>query len=216
MKKLLKLMASASVLAVVSMPASATVTNYTTVITGWLTFYGALQPSHPTEGAHFNGAGTASYDDTTHSLTYSYVVTHNMDHLFPVSAGRPAIATWTQSGTMNLATGTGINTASGCFDILMNYLSFCNAPNNADGVPIPWDYVTVNNASSPPSVNYGWESYPYGPDSGNITAMSMVFGPTTPPFFASVPVPAAAWLFGSAVLGLAGVGRRRCAGQESH
>lgn len=211
MKNLLKMMVAASALTAVSMQASATVTNYTTVITGWLSLYGTLMPPHPINGAHFNGAGTASYDDTTNILSYSHSITFDMDHMFPLGPSvryqgvpnYPAIATWTQSGTMNLATGTGVNTASGCFDNPDNYLAFCVSGNNADGVPIALDYVTTDSVASPASVNYGWESYPYGPDFGNITAMTMALTP--------VPVPAAAWLFGSALLGLAGIGRR-CAG----
>lgn len=207
MTKSFKTLMAASALAAVTMQANAAVTNYTTVVTGWQNLYGSLLPPSPTTpgGYHFLGSGTASYDDVTNILTYQYEITFDMSHAFPLGPTvddptnpiYPAVGTWNVAGTMDLAAGTGNATPSNCDG--SDYKAFCDSA--ANSTPnMPWDFVIADSLSNPTVIDFGlWEAL-FGPGfRGSDYDMTLT----------AVPVPAAAWLFGSALLGLAGVARRR-------
>jgi len=143
-------------------------------------------------GGSQTGSGFGIYDDVTQVMTLSYDATVVANGLFGIGKGTMQQA---YEGIFNFSTLKGTNEVLACTNISG---SSCNlvpsGPQTLKSVsPINWSLMTFVTTST----------FSIATTTQNWTITS--FEAQAP----EVPIPAAAWLFGSAVVGLAGVARRR-------
>lgn len=135
------------------------------------------------------GSGIASLDTATLQLTWTAtsVITSGYTN-----------GTVTSQTTYNLATQIGTTTVTNCVNNGGTLIDLCTQI--AIGVPEATNLITASAPGVNPIILI---------DSSTVASpVGDIFANTTYTFTA-VPVPAAAWMFGSALVGLAGVGRKR-------
>jgi len=138
----------------------------------------------------YSGDGTLAAG----TLDYSYlqVMTNTPD---------PLDATMTHhinfTGTIDTATGAGTTTVVDCTSI--GAVNLCAQFDAIAGIAMPY----LANTFGFTGPDFSWTTQDIGIETG--------FGPgdSNSSFNAVVPVPAAAWLFGSALLGLVGISRKK-------
>lgn len=217
MKHLKTALALSAVLAGVGSAQAATYTydvGVQSLITGLAIGYGSSTDSTPgtdpgpAAPGSFPLIGTATYDDVagTLGMTYSYAVY--------IQSPSSAVGNYTVTsslaytgtpgaGTFTTTAGTGMNVAC------VNGTAVCPANLNL-GVPFALSATPVSGnggglLEQPFNVAGGTNTWTLKGFNGFLTtAYTMDFTPTS-----VIPVPAAAWLFGSALAGLAGAARRR-------
>ncbi|MFA7606514.1 MAG: VPLPA-CTERM sorting domain-containing protein [Rhodocyclaceae bacterium] len=164
-------------------------------ISGW-----RLPDTNPVDGVAYNwsvsydGSSDISYNISAPGTMYAGSIGSEMAHLFYITLGNlsycdPEFATTTNcSGGQ---TGWGLsNTAN--FSNLTPDLYWSGTPyDNSQSTGMAFDF---NNGRQ--QVNASFSTRAWAVHSGDVGE-------------AIVPVPAAAWLFGSGLLGLVGIGRRR-------
>lgn len=182
----------------------------TGIAMGWVSSTDSTPGTDPSSGAPgvFPLIGSATYDDVagTLDITYSYATYVSL----PANAAGDYTVTSTlaYTGTVSgdeftTTAGTGVNVS--CVDGSIA----CAAGLNL-GVPFATTATPVSGNGGglfeqPFNVAGGTNTYTLKSYNGFLTsAYTMNFTPTS-----VVPVPAAAWLFGSALVGLAGAVRRR-------
>jgi hypothetical protein len=143
-------------------------------------------------GGSQSGTGFGVYDDVTQIMTLFYDARVVANGIFGLGRG-----TMDQSykGIFNFSNLTGTNEVLSCTNISGTACSLVpTGPQTLQSVsPINWDLMTFITTST----------FTIATTTQNWTITS--FQPQAP----EVPLPAAAWLFGSAIAGLAGVARRR-------
>ncbi len=126
--------------------------------------------------------------------------------------GNPAIADIILDISIDSANNSGTQTRTSCND-LQGTLN-CNGPSSPPlNTPLPLAGLTGNNwvggETTGAVLTYNISSTQANPITGgdifNNGALTVTVGSAV----SAVPVPAAAWLFGSALVGLAGIGRKR-------
>ena len=179
MKKLATL-ASAIVLSAAAGSSMAAVIDVTATATGGSTFNGG-------PAGTFVGGATGTFDDVTGVLTLNYLLT--------TEASSPIVTTAELEGvvTVNTFDLTGNNDLDKCTTLSgFNTCSFLGKD------PNPYESVSL-------SVLENGDLFVTTFDQDDATGATQTIEWTVTP----VPVPAAAWLFGSALLGLTGVARRK-------
>ena len=204
--KAIKTLLAASALATVAGAANATVWN---VEMSGVNFFAGLSGD-----LHFEGF-TGQWDDATNQGSWT-------GHTYAVGPVYMDLK-YTQAFTMNEATGAGsLGAFSGCVD----GPTFTQAGNGCNGFAPALQGNMGNNAQIGNQGNQNYKSkVAFAPADGLV--MQWTFGVSkqiTAPdgstslqyiplpmnvTLSAVPVPAAAWLFGSGLLGLAGTARRR-------
>ncbi|MFV8816199.1 VPLPA-CTERM sorting domain-containing protein [Haliea sp. E17] len=175
-----KTFASAAVLALAAGQASAAVIDVTAVITGIASGGGAYSET--------TGSAIGTYDDVSQILTLNY--TQQQDTSAPVYA----------VGVMELS-GQVIVDFSGVTPSAQISVTDCNGISGFDACFASGSGTGLH----PTDTAYGtWTSFTTETLSSGANAV--INYAVTP---SAVPLPAAAWLFGSGLLGLAGVARRR-------
>ncbi len=143
-------------------------------------------------GGTQSGTGFGVYDDVTQIMTLSYDARVVANGLFGLGRGT---MDQTYEGIFNFSSLTGTNEVLSCSNVSGSACSFVpDGPQTLQSVsPINWDLLTFVTTST----------YTVATTTQNWTITS--YQAQAP----EVPLPAAAWLFGSALAGLAGVARRR-------
>ena len=177
--KKLATLASALVLSAAAGSASAAVINVSASFTGTMT--GAAVGTQ-------TGTGTGTYDDSTGILTLdtAYTINAVAYGVLPVQQNQTALT------VANFNTNIATTTIYTC-QTLPGYSDLCG------NVPL--------NAPTNSSITSG--NYLSFVSSASNSGANVITTWTITPEVSEVPVPAAAWLFGSALLGLTGVSRRR-------
>jgi len=177
--KKLSTVLAASALAVVAAQASAA--SWTVIGSGSLV---GQTSTLPNSTYAYTGSGTD--DGTTLSISVAQAITNSL-----------GLSTITSDISFNMTTGTGTSEVTACTGSpyvctagIVGTISAYQTQNQVGtGAPsIAWDQILV--------IDTGFVGLADSSSSFVATA-------------SAVPVPAAAWLFGSALIGLAGVGRKR-------
>ena len=184
--KAIKTLLAVSVLAV------AGAANAATIATGDLTVNGAVPGVSSS-----TGTGTLTLSDAG-VLTAVYTVTSTVLGTNTMSLGYTDTLNGTTVGGVYTPT-SGSSHVDSCSPISgNNFCSFATNPATNTFATLTGSFTVVNGGAGAITGTY---TTPGGTDTINYT-ISNVQTPT-------VPVPAAAWLFGSGLLGLAGTARRR-------
>lgn len=141
-------------------------------------------------GGSLFGTGVGTYDDATEIMTFTFDQEVTSNGLFGIGKG---VAQQVGDSVYNFATNSGTNTITGCSQISGSSCGF---------VPLdqPQTLQSLSDIDFNAMTFVGVSKYQVATTTQNWTITS--FTPQV------VPVPAAAWLFGSALLGLVGVNRR--------
>ena len=145
---------------------------------------GVLSSASPYLASTSAFTGEGSSDGTTMDFT-----------MFTTNTTAVGLATITTTGSFDIASGVGSSNVIGC-----------------TGAALVCGSVPIGPGSFDPALNYdangGNPTYDLF---ANVVVPGLGTGTLTGSvaFVAAVPVPAAAWLFGSALIGLAGIGRNR-------
>lgn len=158
--------------------------DYSTYTTATF-FFSSMDGTITYEGAEHALSGTAAWDAGTNTLTYSYLGASN--------DGSGSIYSETNSSCTGSGNISG-NTVCG---------SFASSTPNWEGLDL--NLVFSSDLSSFTGSLQGISTSGSGLTANTTTLNYAIAGAVV----AEVPVPAAAWLFGSALIGLAGVKRRK-------
>lgn len=190
MKMLAKLFA-VTVTAAISSVANAALYDVSVIIDGVVS--GALDGT-------VSGMAVGTFDSQTNDLLFSGAYNLVVPSIADITVGTD----WVVNGLNGTQTGTSCS-SSGSFDLCAGIPAF-NIPPFPLNTPADMG-LTVNTVSN----GSGLLTAGFTLGSGsNLTYVDISYSLVGSP----VPVPAAAWLFGSALLGLVGAGRRRTALQR--
>jgi len=158
----------------------------------------------------FNLTGTVTYDDTL-----------NGTNIFGLSAGDPVTATGTFDDSLiggDIVSGSGSIAVSTITDLVITVGSqvFTETDDNGSGQLDIVNGTALDGMGSAGFVYAGTNPHLFTSDAGTDSftgsqddSSTNIFGVWHTFTLTPVPVPAAVWLFGSGLLGLAGVARRK-------
>lgn len=189
MRNITKMLA-ASALAVAASASQATVYDVTVGVTG--TISGSLTGT-------VSGTATGTFDSATNALVFNGDLGLSVPSITDLTVG----TSWAANGLTGNQTYTSCHFNSGAFDLCAGVPSI-NLPPLTLNTPIDMG-LTSNSVVDGNGVMTAAYVFGSGTSGANLDVTYNVTG--TP--VSSVPVPAAAWLFGSALVGLCGVGRKR-------
>lgn len=127
---------------------------------------------------------------------FSFTLEQQVSNLFGVNTAQIYTA-----GTFDITTGVGSQEIIGC----TGNANVCGGIDPVVGTPsafTPYSAVNIANGAT-----LDWDTITMGQTVPNFGLFDSISNLSASP--SAVPVPAAAWLFGSALLGLAGIGRNR-------
>lgn len=197
--KAIKTLLAVSVLAAAGAANAATIATFNVAVNG--TISGALNGT-------LTGSGTATLDDT--GVYNQHAVIHSVigPGLSDVNLDSTSIYSGTLTGN-SLAWTTGTTLINSCTpngSLPLNGVTCSGAqpgvtkPSTVNQNPIVFGITSVGDVTTITGTSF---------DSVNNITQATTFTLTATSVPAAVPVPAAAWLFGSGLLGLAGTARRR-------
>lgn len=208
--KVIKPLLALSVLAVAGAAHAATVGTYNVAVSGnTFDWSGAVEPGTVIGGN--TGTGTATLDDSgvlTISSTFTFTAQVAEDFEVVSNLTATSIFQGTYSGgTFTVASGTER------YDTCSGYCSAGLLGGPADGtVTRDYDLSFGETQGSVALLSGGTVVGDVSLAGGTYqTLRTFTLSPTAP----AVPIPAAAWLFGSGLIGLAGSARRRRAANQS-
>ena len=210
MKKLLIATAVAASTIASGAHAALTTLNYDVAVSGVIS--GAA-------GGSTTGVGTAAIvldlADLSQNGTFTMTVDTTINNTSPINisgivgsqtVGAFDTMAFINTGQLNFV-GGATNTVTSCTDIQSSWLgSVCGNTTVGDSAAFVIDPGTFTVANQGALVGFDVTDS-RGTVAGNVTTVSSYTLTQAAP--SEVPVPAAAWLFGSALVGLAGIGRKR-------